>query len=132
MLAGGGLDEVSDRCSARRQRGLGFRSGWFLGCSTYGCSRCSSCPPRTGAAYRRIVSADSWSDQDEVRGAELIAALCLATDLGTEVPLEHGLHSTLVAMRLAERLGVDSQTAAQTYYGCLLFHAGCTADAEIS
>lgn len=53
-------------------------------------------------------------------------------DLGAELPFEHGLHSTLVAMRLAERLGVDSETAAQTYYACLLFHAGCTAEAEIS
>jgi len=62
----------------------------------------------------------------------VIAALCLATDLGTGLPFEHGLHSTLVAMRLGERLGVDSETASQTYYGCLLFYAGCTADAELS
>ncbi len=34
-------------------------------------------------------------------------------------------------MRLAGRVGVDSETAVQTYYGCLLFHAGCTANAEI-
>jgi len=47
------------------------------------------------------------------------------------LPFEHGLHSTLFAMRLAERLGVDSQTAYQTYVGCLLFYVGCTADAEI-
>jgi hypothetical protein len=38
----------------------------------------------------------------------------LATDLGTGVPLEHGLQSTLFAMRLAERLGVDAETASQT------------------
>ena len=31
-----------------------------------------------------------------------MAALSLATDLGIGVPLEHGLQSTLVAMRLAE------------------------------
>lgn len=49
-----------------------------------------------------------------------------------ELPLEHGLHSTLVAMRLAERLGVDPEVATQTYYGCLLFYAGCTADAEVT
>ena len=58
--------------------------------------------------------------------------MCLATDLGMGFPLEHGLHSTLVATRLAERLGVDSETAADTYFGCLLFYVGCTADAEIS
>jgi len=75
------------------------------------------------------VPVDSSSDQEEVRAAELVAALCLATDLGVELPFEHGLHSTLVALRLAGRLGVDSETVALTYYGCLLFHAGCTADA---
>jgi HD-GYP domain-containing protein (c-di-GMP phosphodiesterase class II) len=62
----------------------------------------------------------------------VIGALCLATDLGTGLPFEHGLHSTLFAMRLAERLGVDAEAASQTYYACLLFYAGCTADAEIS
>jgi HD-GYP domain-containing protein (c-di-GMP phosphodiesterase class II) len=69
---------------------------------------------------------------ERVRAAEVIAALSLATDLGIGVPLEHGLQSTLVAMRLSERLGVDSDTAAQTYYACLLFYVGCTADAEVA
>ena len=69
---------------------------------------------------------------EQVRAAEVIAALCLATDLGMRLPLEHGLHSTLVAMRLAERLGIDAETASQTYYACLLFYVGCTADAEIN
>jgi len=64
---------------------------------------------------------------ERVRAAEVIAALCLATDLAIGLPFEHGLHSTLVAMRLGERLGVDSETAFRTYYGCLLFYAGCTA-----
>src|SRR6266536_2528708 len=81
--------------------------------------------------YRRFVPGESSSVRDSVRTAEVIAALCLATDLGMGLPFEHGLHSTLFAMRLAERLGVDSQTASQTYYGCLLFYVGCTADAEI-
>jgi HD-GYP domain-containing protein (c-di-GMP phosphodiesterase class II) len=67
---------------------------------------------------------------DRVRTAEVIAALSLATDLGTGVPLEHGLHSTLVAMGLADRLGLDGDTASQTYYACLLFYIGCTADSE--
>ena len=62
----------------------------------------------------------------------MIAALSLATDLALGVPLEHGLHSTLFAMRLAERLGVDAETASQTYYACLLFYVGCTADAEVA
>ncbi len=69
---------------------------------------------------------------DEVRAAEVIGSFCLATDLAMGLPFEHGLRSTLVAMRLAERIGVDPAAATQTYYGCLLVWAGCTTDAEIS
>ena len=70
-------------------------------------------------------------DPDRVRAAEVVAALCLATDLGMGLPVEQGLQATVVAMRVAERLGVDEATARQTFFGCLLFYAGCTADAEI-
>ncbi len=69
---------------------------------------------------------------ERVRTAELIGALCLATDLGMGFPFEHGLHETLIAMRLAERLGVDRETASQTYYASLLSHAGCTAEAHVA
>ena len=72
--------------------------------------------------YRRAAS--------RVRTAELIAALCLGTDLGMAFPFEHGLHTTLIAMRVAERLGVDREDASQTYYACLLAHAGCTTEAH--
>jgi HD-GYP domain-containing protein (c-di-GMP phosphodiesterase class II) len=68
---------------------------------------------------------------EQVRSAELVGALCLATDLGMGFPFEHGLHTTLIAMRLAERIGVDRSTASQTYYAALLSHAGCTADAHV-
>jgi HD-GYP domain-containing protein (c-di-GMP phosphodiesterase class II) len=78
------------------------------------------------------VSAEPRIVEERVRAAELIAALSLATDLGAALPLEHGLQSTLVAMRLADRLGVDADTAAETYYACLLFYVGCTADAEVA
>jgi HD-GYP domain-containing protein (c-di-GMP phosphodiesterase class II) len=78
------------------------------------------------------VSDRASRNTDEVRAAELLAGLCLATDFGRGFPLEHGLHSTLVATRLCDRLGVDPTTAAETYYGCLLFYVGCTADAEIA
>jgi len=65
-----------------------------------------------------------------VRTAELAAALCLATDLGMGLPLEYGLKSTLVAMRLADRLGLDAATRRQAYYVNMLFYSGCTVDAE--
>lgn len=47
-------------------------------------------------------------------------------------PFEHGLHTTLIAMRLADRLGVDRDSAWHTYYACLLSHAGCTTDAHVA
>jgi HD-GYP domain-containing protein (c-di-GMP phosphodiesterase class II) len=78
----------------------------------------------------RDVSPEASSER--VRAAELIAALSLATDLGIGVPLEYGLQSTLIAMRLCERLGVDQETASQTYYACLLFYVGCTANADVA
>lgn len=66
-----------------------------------------------------------------VRAAEVIAASCLATDLGMGFPFEHGLHATSMAMRLADLLDVDRETASQTYYCSLLMYAGCTTDADI-
>ena len=45
-------------------------------------------------------------------------------------PFEHGLDTTLIAMRLADRLGLDRESASQTYYSCLLAHAGCTTEAH--
>jgi hypothetical protein len=58
---------------------------------------------------------------DEVRTAEVVAALSLATDMGIGVPLEHGLHSALIATRLGDVLGVAQETQAQAYYTSLLF-----------
>jgi hypothetical protein len=69
---------------------------------------------------------------ERIRVAEVIGALSLATDLGIGVPLEHGLQSTLLAMRLADHLKVDAETAAQTYYACQLFYVGCTANADVA
>jgi HD-GYP domain-containing protein (c-di-GMP phosphodiesterase class II) len=78
------------------------------------------------------VSEASTAGDEQIRAAEVMAALSLATDLGLGARLEHGLQSTLLAMRLVERMGVDSETASQTYYACLLCYVGCTADAEIA
>src|SRR5215207_3095531 len=84
-----------------------------------------------GGEYCRGVSARSQIG-GEVRAAERVAALCLGTDLGMGFPFEHGLHTTLIGMRLAERLGVDRPTASETYYVSLLAHTGCTTDAHVT
>src|SRR6266498_4241249 len=89
--------------------------------------------------FRRILGSlrsvgphGAGSAAEQLRTAEVIGTLCLATDLGMGFPFEHGLHTTVIAMRLADRLGVDRQTAVQTYYGSLLSHAGCTTDAHLA
>jgi HD-GYP domain-containing protein (c-di-GMP phosphodiesterase class II) len=83
-------------------------------------------------AYCRAVTGGASPGGDRVPAAEVIAALSLATDMGLGIELEHGLRSTLIAMRLAERLGVDRRTAVQTYYACLLTHVGCTTNAHVA
>jgi hypothetical protein len=66
-------------------------------------------------AWERSASTET------ARSAEIVAALCLASDLAMGLPLEHGLESTLIAMRIGQRLGIDAETASDTYYACLLF-----------
>ena len=68
---------------------------------------------------------------ERVRAAEVIAALSLATDLQLGLDFEHGLRSTVFAMRIGERLGVDRETLSDTYHACLLMYAGCTADVHV-
>src|SRR5215207_5673748 len=89
-------------------------------------------PVVLGLGYCRGVAHEPSQGAEQVRAAEVIGALCLATDLGMGFPFEHGLQSTLVATRLADRLGVDPATASQAYYACLLSHAGCTTDAHVT
>ena len=67
----------------------------------------------------------------QIAAAEVIASLSLATDLSLGFDFEHGLRSTLVAMRLAERLGADHQTVSEAFYACLLQQVGCTADVHV-
>ena len=45
------------------------------------------------------------SSGTRVRLAELIAMISLGTDLGFGQPMEHVMRQSLIALRLAERLG---------------------------
>lgn len=68
---------------------------------------------------------------NRVRLAELCASTSLFTDLGTGQPVEHGLRTTLVSMRLADALGLDDEVRQEAYYVSLLRFLGCTADAHL-
>src|ERR1043166_9023122 len=66
----------------------------------------------------------------EIRLAELVAALSLGIDLGFGQPMEHVLRQCLIALRLAERIGLDEDERANVYYTALLINVGCHTDAH--
>src|SRR5262245_51356077 len=61
--------------------------------------------------------------------AELLAVLSLAADLGMGQPMEHVLRQCLIALRLADRLGVDETEREVVYYSALVAWVGCHVDA---
>src|SRR6266540_4258591 len=70
------------------------------------------------------------ADRSHVRLAELVAALSLGIDLGFGQPMEHVLRQCLIALRLAEGIGLDEQQRAVVYYTALLINVGCHSDAH--
>jgi hypothetical protein len=72
----------------------------------------------------------SQADRAHVRLAELVAALSLGIDLGFGQPMDHVLRQCLIALRLAEGLGLDEQERATVYYTSLLINVGCHSDAH--
>ncbi len=65
-----------------------------------------------------------------VRLAEIVAALSLGIDLGFGQPMEHVLRQCLIALRIAEHIGLDEATRADVYYTALLVNVGCHSDAH--
>jgi len=72
----------------------------------------------------------SHTDAVRVRLAELVAALSLGIDLGFGQPMEHVLRQCLIALRLAERVGLGKEERATVYYTALLINVGCHTDAH--
>src|SRR3954454_13793146 len=70
------------------------------------------------------------TDRVHVRLAELVAALSLGIDLGFGQPMEHVLRQCLIALRLAEGIGLREQDRASVYYTALLINVGCHTDAH--
>jgi len=68
--------------------------------------------------------------RERLRLAELVAALSLGIDLGFGQPMEHVLRQCLIALRLAERIGLDEEERGVVYYTALLVNVGCHADAH--
>ena len=65
-----------------------------------------------------------------MRLAELVAALSLGVDLGFGQPMEHVLRQCIIALRLAEDVGLDDDERMVVYYTALLVNVGCHSDAH--
>jgi len=61
------------------------------------------------------------------RLAEVVAALSLATDMGTGKEPGHAMRMTLVALRLGELMGLPEAERGTVFYTSLLAMLGCTA-----
>jgi HD-GYP domain-containing protein (c-di-GMP phosphodiesterase class II) len=66
----------------------------------------------------------------DVRLAELIASMSLATDLGLGQPMEHVLRSCVLGLRIAEDIELAESERAVVYYVALLAWLGCHADSH--
>ncbi|GAC1507231.1 MAG: 3'3'-cGAMP-specific phosphodiesterase [Candidatus Dormibacteraceae bacterium] len=71
--------------------------------------------------------ADSAPPGRDIRLAELLAALSLATDLGNGFVPETALRSCLLAVQLGQELGLSDAELSDVYYLPLLRYLGCTA-----
>jgi len=63
---------------------------------------------------------------NDVRLAELLATVSLATDLAHDVPAESALRDALLSVRLARLAGWEEEEISDAYYLALLYHVGCT------
>ena len=65
-----------------------------------------------------------------LRLIELVAAMSLATDVGTGQPFEHALRTCLLAVRGSDMLGLAPAETSTVIYTTLLRFLGCTSDAS--
>ena len=67
---------------------------------------------------------------DELRLADLLAALSLTTDLAMGQPPEKAIRASVVATEVARHMGLPEPEVADVYYTTLLKHLGCTASSH--
>jgi HD-GYP domain-containing protein (c-di-GMP phosphodiesterase class II) len=67
---------------------------------------------------------------EQVRLAELLAALSLGVDLGFNQPMEHVLRQTVIALHLADELGLSAEDRGALYNASLLVNVACHSDAH--
>ncbi|MFP5318001.1 MAG: HD domain-containing phosphohydrolase [Acidimicrobiia bacterium] len=73
---------------------------------------------------------DRGSGVSAVSITELLAAISLATDLGTGQPLGHALRTCVRSVRVARELGLADDVVREVHHVALLRFIGCTSDAS--
>ena len=63
---------------------------------------------------------------EEVRLADLLAAMSLISDMGLGLPPENAMRSCLMGAALARVINLDESEVADVFYTSLLQHIGCT------
>src|SRR5262245_20714625 len=67
----------------------------------------------------------------EVRLAELVGAMSVATDTAMGQPVDRGAGVRVLTMAIGRAAGVSEDELADAWYVSLLRHVGCTADAHL-
>jgi HD-GYP domain-containing protein (c-di-GMP phosphodiesterase class II) len=114
-------------------RAAKLRVGGRAAVSAPGCEQRSELPTGSSLSAQtnsRLPWLSGQTPTGPVRLAELLAALSLGIDLGFGQPMEHVLRQCLIALRLAERMGLDDEQRAASYYTALLINVGCHSDAH--
>jgi HD-GYP domain-containing protein (c-di-GMP phosphodiesterase class II) len=62
---------------------------------------------------------------------EAVGVMSLATDLAMGQPLEHGLRTAIMALRMAQAMNLSEDEQVTVFYTGVLHFAGCTAESEI-
>src|SRR5712692_3700772 len=86
--------------------------------------------PVSGAVWGVRRSALFTSAMQSLRLADVLAGLSLIADLGVGNEPEKAMRTCLLAVSLAEQLGLGEEERRDVYYAALLEHAGCTGGAH--
>lgn len=66
-----------------------------------------------------------------VRTADILGGLTVALDLTEGLPPGHAMRTAYLAMRVADRLGMDDRTRGSLFHAALLKDAGCSSNAAM-
>src|SRR5215472_5369522 len=105
------------------------------GCKTQGAGRAGRArrvvPVAGGRGRESSAVGEVMAVSGLLRLAEAAGVLSLATDLAMGQPLEHGLRTAVLAVRVAAGMVLPEGDRVTVFYTSLLHFAGCTAEGEI-